>query len=252
MCGAEIAVHASLPTFHALIAGISLNFVSRVGAHLANPTSPTAPSLEKLGLSYDRPLVIVDVDEVLGLFMQGFGGFLAQRGYDFRIDRFALFQNIYRRGATEHLDLEAGRALFDEFFATSCAEIEPAPGAVDALTRLHRRAEILILSNAPAQAEQLRGDWLRKHGLPHPLILNSGPKGPITAALVAQTAQRTAFVDDLLPNLDSVAEHAPTTATFQHVADERLRPLAPSAPDRHPRIDDWAELAGAIESAIHT
>jgi hypothetical protein len=218
---------------------------------LAEPAALVIPSLDKLGISRDRPLVIVDVDEVLGLFMKGFGGFLDARGYDFRIDRFALFQNIYPRGGAEHLDLETGRTLFNEFFATRCAEIEPAPGAVEALTHLHRRAEILILSNAPKPAEALRGQWLRTHGLPHPLILSSGPKGPITAGLVAQTAQRTAFVDDLLPNLDSVADHAPATATFQHVADERLRPLAPSAPERHPRIDDWAELADAIERAIH-
>jgi hypothetical protein len=218
---------------------------------LADHAVPPIPSLDKLGISRDRPLVIVDVDEVLGLFMKGFGAFLDARGYDFRIDRFALFQNIYPRGGAEHLDLDAGRGLFNEFFATECAEIEPAPGAVEALTRLHRRAEILILSNAPKAAEALRGQWLVKHGLPHPLILSSGPKGPITAGLVAQTAQRTAFVDDLLPNLDSVAEHSPATATFQHVADERLRPLAPAAPDRHPRIDDWAALAEAIEAAIH-
>lgn len=218
---------------------------------MAESAALLIPSLDKLGISRDRPLVIVDVDEVLGLFMKGFGGFLDARGYDFRIDRFALFQNIYARGAVEHLDLETGRALFDEFFGAHCAEIEPAPGAIEALTKLHRRAEILILSNAPPQAEQLRSEWLRRHGLPHPLILSSGPKGPITAGLTAQTPQRTAFVDDLLPNLDSVAEHAPATATFQHVADERLRPLAPSAPERHPRIDDWAELAAAIEAAIH-
>jgi hypothetical protein len=217
---------------------------------LAEPAALVIPSLDKLGVSRDRPLVIVDVDEVLGLFMKGFGGFLDARGYDFRIDRFALFQNIYPRGGAEHLDLDSGRALFNEFFATHCAEIEPAPGAVEALTRLHRRAEILILSNAPKPAEALRGQWLRKHGLPHPLILSSGPKGPITAGLVAQTAQRTAFIDDLLPNLDSVAQHSPATATFQHVADERLRPLAPAAPDRHPRIDDWAELGAAIEAAV--
>ena len=218
---------------------------------MAESAATPAPRLDKLGISRDRPLVIVDVDEVLGLFMKGFGAFLAGRGYEFRIDRFALFQNIYSQGATEHLDLETGRALFNEFFASHCADIEPAPGAIEALNRLDRRAEVLILSNAPPQAEVLRGEWLRRHGLHHPLILSSGPKGPITAGLVAQTPQRSAFVDDLLPNLDSVREHAPATATFQHVADERLRPLAPSAPDRHPRIDDWPELALAIEAAIH-
>jgi hypothetical protein len=211
--------------------------------------SPSAPTLETLGLARDRPLVIVDVDEVLGLFMQGFGAFIAERGYELRFERFALFQNIYRPGATDHLDLAEGHKLFDEFFRIGCGEIEPAPGAVEALRRLRSRAEILILSNAPADAERLRAAWLRRHGLPNALILSSGPKGPVTAGLVAQTSGRSAFVDDLIPNLDSVAEHSPGTATFQHVADLRLRPLAPRS-ERHPRIDDWAELGDAIARAI--
>ncbi|WP_293353264.1 hypothetical protein [Phenylobacterium sp.] len=216
---------------------------------MAEPPHIVAPSLASLGLSHERPLVLVDVDEVLGLFMQGFGDFLAGRGLEMRIDRFALFQNIYRPGATEHLDIAEGKKLFDAFFAGHCHEIEPAPGGIEALNRLAGSAEILILSNAPAEAERLRTQWLRKHGLSHPLILNSGPKGPIAAGLIAQTPQKTAFVDDLLPNLDSVQDHSPPTATFQHVADLRLRPLAPRS-DRHPRIDDWAELADAIEAAI--
>ena len=81
------------------------------------------------------------------------------------------------------------------------------------------------------------------------MILSTGPKGPITSGLVAQTAGKSAFIDDLIPNLDSVAEHSPRTATFQHVADPRLRPLAPRS-ERHPRIDDWAALGEAIEAAI--
>jgi hypothetical protein len=213
------------------------------------PEPPPAPSLAALGLVGDRPLVLIDVDEVLGLFMAGFGRYLGEQGLEFRIDRFALFQNIYRPGAAEHLAIEEGRRHFDVFFATRCHDIEPAPGAVEALRRLAAHAEIVILSNAPADAERLRTEWLARHGLPHPLVLNSGPKGPIAAGLIAQTPHPTAFVDDLLPNLDSVADHCPGTATFQHVADERLRPLAPRS-DRHPRIDDWAELADAIEAAI--
>jgi hypothetical protein len=216
---------------------------------LPDPLSLIAPSLASLGLSTARPLVLIDVDEVLGLFMQGFGDFLKSHDLEMRIDRFALFQNIYRPGATEHLDLAEGKKLFDAFFAGHCDQIEAAPGAIDALNRLSDHAEILILSNAPAEAERLRTDWLRKHGLAHPLILNTGPKGPIAAGLVAQTSHPTAFVDDLLGNLDSVADHSPLTSTFQHVADLRLRPHAPRS-DRHPRIDDWTDLGEAIEASI--
>jgi hypothetical protein len=211
--------------------------------------APAAPSLASLGLACDRPLVIVDVDEVLGLFLQGFGRFLEARGYEFRLDRFALFQNIYAPGARAHLDLAEGHRLFEDFFRIGCGDIEPAPGAIEALRALGRHAEILILSNAPAAAERLRADWLRRHGLPRALILSTGPKGPITAALAAQTTGRTAFVDDLLSNLDSVREHAPGTATFQHVADPRLRPLAPRS-EAHRRIDDWEALGAAIEQAL--
>ena len=210
---------------------------------------PTVPTLASLGLSTDRPLILVDVDEVLGLFMQGFGDFLAGHGLEFRVDRFALFQNIYRPGAAQHLDLAEGKVLFDSFFAAHCHRIEPAPGAVQALQQLSKSAEILILSNAPAQAEALRRQWLSDHGMHHPLVLNSGPKGPIAAALIGQSAQKTAFVDDLISNLDSVADHVPGVATFQHVADLRLRPLAPRSA-RHVRIDDWPQLADAIEAAV--
>lgn len=216
---------------------------------MTEPLTKAAPTLQSLGLSRERPLVLVDVDEVLGLFMQGFGDFLGRHGLEMRIERFALFQNIYRPGQAAHLDITEGKALFDAFFAGHCHEIEPAPGAIRALNRLARHAEILILSNAPAPAQTLRAKWLKTHGMAHPLILNTGPKGPIAAGLTAQTPHPTAFVDDLLPNLDSVADHSPATATFQHVADLRLRPYAPAS-ERHPRIDDWVDLGEAIEAAI--
>jgi hypothetical protein len=189
-----------------------------------------------------RPLLIVDVDEVLGLFMHGFGRFLGTRGYEFRMDRFALFQNIFTPGATEHLDLEAGRVLFDDFFRFACDDMEPAPGAAAALAALATGAGVVALTNAPDHAREPRTRWMTKHGMDYPLLINSGPKGAAVAALAARTRRPVAFVDDLLGNLDSVAEAAPSVHRFQMVADPRLRDLAPAAPDRHPRIDDWAAL----------
>lgn len=203
-----------------------------------------------MGVDVSRPLLIVDVDEVLGLFMQGFGRFLEDRGLEFRVDRFALFQNIYRPGELVHLEIDEGKQHYEDFFRFGCADIEPAPDAARTLAALSRDASVVILSNAPAQARLARSRWLGRHGLDYPLILNSGLKGPLAAGLARQTPGQVAFIDDLIPNLDSVAESAPQVARFQMVADERLRPLAPSAPDRHTRIDEWSDLGEAISELL--
>ena len=201
-------------------------------------------------LDPQAPLVVVDVDEVLAMFMRGFESFIAKHGLEMRITKFALFQNIFRPGEAEHLDVAAGRVLFEKFFESDVEHIDPAPGAAEALRGLSERASIVILTNAPPQGREPRARWLVKHGFDYPMVVNVGLKGPPVAALTRMTSGRAAFVDDLLPNLDSVAAYAPAVARFQHVADERLRPLAFAAPDRHARIDDWSALGRAIAAAI--
>lgn len=210
----------------------------------------TVIDLDHIRVSPSRPLVIVDVDEVLAKFMAGFGAFVGRHGYEMRIDRFALFQNIYPIGSSTCVEMPAGRELFNGFFADGADDLEPADGAADALADLSTRAEIVILTNAPEHGRAARSGWLRRHGFDYPLIINSGLKGPPARELASRTSGQAAFIDDLLPNLESVAEHAPPIHRFQMVADERLRPLAPSAPDRHTRHDEWPALKAAIEAAI--
>lgn len=208
------------------------------------------PELMTLRVDAEAPLVIVDVDEVLGMFMRGFETYVCSQGLEMRIERFALFQNIYRPGSERHIDMDEGRRLFDDYFENHAESMDIAPGAADALRRLSQRASIVILTNAPAQSRLGRARWLVKHGLPYSLVVNSGPKGPAVAALAKRTRGTAAFIDDLLPNLDSAADSAPAVARFQMVADERLRPLAHSAPDRHRRIDVWPELGEAIAESL--
>lgn len=195
------------------------------------------------------PVAVIDVDEVLGLFVQGFDRWLRGRGHELRMTSFRLFGNIFAVDADEPADKEDAKRLFDLYFAQGCGKMEPAPGAVDALARVAERAAVVILTNAPEASRVLRGDWLRRHGLPYPLIVNAGPKGPPVRALAEAAGGPAAFVDDLLPNLDSVAEHAPAVARFQLVADPALRPMAPAS-DTHPRVDDWAALEPLLERAL--
>lgn len=215
---------------------------------MPDPSLP--PELAELRLDPARPVVVVDVDEVLAMFMRGFERFIARHGLEMRITKFAIFQNIYRPGEIEHLDVAEGRALFERFFENGCEDIDPVPGAAAALRRLSREASVVVLSNAPPQGRAPRGRWLAKHGFDYPLVINAGPKGRPMAAIAAMTAGKAAFVDDLLSNLDSVATEAPSVARFQHVADERLRPLAFANLEMHPRFDDWDELSQAIAAAL--
>jgi hypothetical protein len=211
---------------------------------------PSYSDIQACTIAPGAPLVIVDVDEVLAQFMRGFGSFIGRHGFELRVDRFALFQNIYRPGETDHLDLIAGKVLFDDFFRDGADDLMPAEGAADALADLSTRAGVVILTNAPEHGRQARARWLKTHGFDYPLVINSGPKGPSAAQLSSRTSGPSVFIDDLLPQLESVAASAPEVTRFQMVSDERLRPLAPSAPDRHARIDHWPQLKTAIEARL--
>ncbi|MES2035438.1 MAG: hypothetical protein V4466_14790 [Pseudomonadota bacterium] len=211
---------------------------------------PLPLTLPDLTIPSTAPLLIVDVDEVLAHFMGGFERYVGRQGYEMRIDRFALFQNLYRPGETDHLDFETGKALFDQFFFDGADDLDPVEGAADALATLSQDASVVILTNAPAHALESRTGWLSQHGFDYPMLLNSGLKGPTIKEMAALTSGKAAFIDDLLPNLDSSEESAPAVGRFQIIADQRLRPYAPIAPDRHGLHEDWATLGPALKASI--
>ncbi len=209
-----------------------------------------ALAISDLSIRPDAPLLIVDVDEVLAHFMAGFERYVGRHGYEMRIDRFALFQNIYRPGESECLDMETGKRLFDAFFQDGADDLDPVAGAADALATLSTRAGVVILTNAPAHALESRTGWLSTHGFDYPMILHSGLKGPAIREMSGLTAGPACFIDDLLPNLESSAETAPAVKRFQIIADDRLRPFAPVAPERHDFHVDWTTLGPALRTAV--
>jgi len=113
-----------------------------------------SPDLVAMGLDRSRPLVIVDVDEVLGLFMQGFADYLALQGLEFRLERFALFQNIYRPGEAEHLDVSLGKSHFDDFFRHAAGDMALAEGGVKPSTSFPAWR-----TSSYSPMHQAMGDW---------------------------------------------------------------------------------------------
>src|SRR3569833_787933 len=103
--------------------------------------------------------------------MLSFVLFFVVHGLEMRFERFVNFQNIFRPGESEHLDVAAGRRLFEVFFESDVEDIDPALGGRDVLKTLSLKASIVILTNAPKQSRAPRSRWLAKHGFDYPMVV---------------------------------------------------------------------------------
>ncbi|MEJ0025407.1 MAG: hypothetical protein WDN01_05205 [Rhizomicrobium sp.] len=195
-----------------------------------------------------RPLVIVDADEVLLRFVDGFDRFLRSNGLYLDLSSYRLHGNVKRvEDDTPVLDVEV-TALLDAFRG-ELDSLATVDGAADALSSLTARADIVVLTNIAETQAPARLRNLADHGLHFPVVANSGPKGPAVRALTSRAAT-SFFVDDIPQHLASVAEAAPDVFRIHLIGDERLKPLLPPAAHAHLRAGDWAEAGTFIHARL--
>ncbi len=201
-------------------------------------------SLENVAAALNpaRPLLIVDADEVLLRFVEHLEAFFPTRGFELRLTSFQLSGNIYEQKTNTVAPPQKVTELIGSFF-DNCVDTVPAvDGAASALENLSEQYEVVVLTNVPHAHRARREAALWDMGFKYPVLSNAGEKGPAVKALKATTTHHVAFVDDLPPQLASVANHAPGTHLVHFVADPRLAAMITKAPDAHVRIDDWATL----------
>ncbi len=190
------------------------------------------------GLTPGRPLVIVDADEVVLGFLEGLEAFLASRGLYLDLTSYRLHGNIKRLSdRSTVLDVEA-TALLDEF-RRELDTLKAVVGAREALTRLSRRASIVVLSNIAESMAPARKRNLVALGMDYPIVANSGLKGVAVKALAARVQAASFFIDDLPYHLASAAELAPDVFRIHLVASARLKELLPPAVHTHCNAEDW-------------
>src|ERR1700743_3617311 len=185
-------------------------------------------------LTPGRPLLIVDADEVILRFVDGFDRFLRGGGLYLDLSSYRLHGNVKRLDdGTPLLDVEV-TALLDEF-RRDLDSLEIVEGARETLAALAPRLEVVVLTNiSPAQAgPRLRN--LTTLGLDLPLVANSGLKGPAVKALAARAGRPAFFVDDIPQNLASAAESSPEIWRIHLIGDARLKRLLPPAAQGTPR-----------------
>jgi hypothetical protein len=200
-------------------------------------------------LAAGRPLLIVDADEVLLRFAEGFDRFLQAREFYLDLVSYRLHGNVRRiDGNDAILDIEV-TALLDEF-RTELDWLGAVDHAQDVLTLLARTMTIVVLSNvSPAQAPaRLRN--LAALGFDFPLLVNSGPKGAAVKTLAARAGAITFFADDIPQHHTSVAEAAPDVFRIHLIGDERLKKLLPLSPDAHLRAETWRDADAFIRARL--
>jgi hypothetical protein len=200
-------------------------------------------------LAKGRPLLIVDADEVLLRFVDGFDKFLLRRGFYFDFVSYQLHGNVRRQSdRCVVTELEANR-LLDEF-REAFDSLEAVEGAVKAIADLSPHLDVVVLSNmTPSQAPpRLRN--FETLGLTIPLMINSGPKGLAVKALAARVGRPVFFVDDIPQHLASTAKEAPEVFRIHLIGDERLRPFAPVSQHAHLRAGTWSDAVAFIREQL--
>lgn len=198
----------------------------------------------------DRPLLVVDVDDVLMEFVRPFTRYLDSHGLELGLSTFRLHGNIADK--TTKAAIEDGRTseLIDDFFRAQDQWQEAVADAADTMAALAGNAEIVMLTAMPHRHRAVRRRHLDRMGFPYPLLTTEMPKGPAIRRLRGNTGRPVAFVDDIPHNLVSVRAAVADAHLFHLMAMPSLRALLPPLPDDMIVVEDWSDAAPRIAAAL--
>ena len=209
----------------------------------------TQRQLETLSFT-NRPLVICDVDEVIVHFTRDFEDYMALEDLWLDTSSFSLNGNIRCRRTGDAAPNERVSDLLDRFFEERTRHMQPIDGAVEALLHIGETADVVLLTNLPHSAGDHRRANMAAHGLPFPLVTNSGPKGPAIRHLASQSKHPAVFIDDSPSYIASAYEHAPEVHLVHFMHDERFSRHVEPFDYVSLRTDSWSEAKPHILDLI--
>jgi hypothetical protein len=209
----------------------------------------TARQIEELAAD-DRPLLVLDVDDVVLEFIRPFPNFLKSRGFGLTLASFRLTGNIAETASGRLIEQPEVTALLGEFFDAQADWQSITDGAAEALAMLGGRAEIVLLTAMPHKHRAVRRAHLDALGLPYPLLTTEMAKGPAVAKLRGNKGRPAAFVDDQPSNLASARNSVADVHLFHLMADNSLRAFLPPMPNDIAVVDNWRDAAPKIAAAL--
>lgn len=210
----------------------------------------TLADLEAVPIRTGVPLIAVDVDEVLAIFVAHLSDWMTTIGYEMRLTRYELEGSMFRAGTDDALSFAECIGLINRFFYEAAEHQKPIPGGAAVLSALAQDAQVVILTNVPRHARDARRANLDGMGIPYPLVVNSGGKGKAMRWLHERAGAKAVFIDDSVSQIESVAKHAPTVACIHFAWAEHIQRLHPSCPAARARVHDWPSAEAAIRYAL--
>lgn len=198
----------------------------------------------------DRPLLVLDVDDVLLDFARPFPRYLESRGFQLRLDSFRLTGNVFETGSEIALDRDRTMGLLDDFFSAQTEWQTLVAGASDTVATIAEDAEVVLLTAMPHRHRGTRRKYLDTLGLNYPLLTTEMAKGPAIHRLRGKVERPVAFVDDMPHNLASARESVVDTHLFHLMADTSLRAMMPAPPEGAVIVDTWHEAGERIAEAL--
>ncbi|RLQ89422.1 hypothetical protein D8780_05305 [Notoacmeibacter ruber] len=196
-----------------------------------------------------RPLLVLDVDEVVLEFLGPFMRWLQSEGYTFRPLTFALNGNIFDAKGEVASKTEV-EALVTRFFDIQHEWQVLADGFPEALEPLADSAQIVLLTAMPHQHFEAREALLTSLSVLYPLVTTEKAKGPAVALLHGGRDAPVAFIDDMAYNLISVAKSLPDATLIHLMAHRQMRELMPPLPQGIVAASDWSSAAEAARKAL--
>jgi hypothetical protein len=202
-------------------------------------------------LSLDtRPLLVLDVDDVVLEFLRPFMTFLDGQDHELALKTFKLNGNIRHRATGELASNETVATMIATFFDAQAEWQTLAEGAAPAIARMADEAEVVMLTAMPHRFRAARRAHLDALGLPYPLVTTEKAKGPALRLLRGDSGRPVAFVDDIPHNHESVLASVPDAHAFHLMSMPELRSILPALPPGVNVVDTWHDAAPKIAKAL--
>ncbi|MEO1471771.1 MAG: hypothetical protein AAFV86_22265, partial [Pseudomonadota bacterium] len=195
--------------------------------------------IEAAGIRRGVPLLAVDADEVLVEFAAHLARWLDAMGYEMRLTEYRLEGAIFGAGEADPVSFEGAIRLIDAFFEEETRAQQALAGAVEAVSRLGREAQVVVLTNVPRPARAARVTNLAGLGIEAPVVANAGGKGRALRLMAEKADAPVVFVDDSPGQIESAAKHSDHVARIHFRGSPYIRPVLPPSALAHDDVGDW-------------